>query len=80
MIMKFNPAGRVLMVLGRRAEARRGAGGGVHPGDAAAARASTGIVQSARPTSPGIRERQHLHRRRLQQLARREDRQERPTG
>ena len=75
-IMKFNPAGRVVMVLGRRPEAV--AGLIATPGRGAPPPAA-GPYAFGRPTdiawdTAG----QHLHLRRLQQLARREIRQERP--
>src|SRR6267378_3266523 len=65
MVIKFDPEGRVVMVFGRKQEAS----------DAAATRRGW-------PVSPGHRRgmgqsRQHLHQRRLYQLARRQGRQER---
>ena len=73
MVIKFNPEGRVTMVLGRRPEPVMGA---VRQ-HAAAGRA--GEVQVRAPDGRDLgRAGQHLHLRRLRQFARREVRQERP--
>ena len=76
MVIKFNPEGRVVMVLGRRPEAvdglRADAGHGPAPPPTSRTRSA------ARPTSAWDAAGQHLRLRRLRQLARREVRQERP--
>ena len=79
MVIKFNPEGHVTMLLGRKWEAARG------PARAAAgrrrrrrARAST--TSTGRPTSRGTPAGNIFVERRLQQLARREVRQERQLG
>ena len=78
MVIKFNPAGRVVEVFGRRKEsADDEARPWEHPEPAAAA--------DRRAVPPADRRRvglagQHLHHRRLRQLARREVRQERRLG
>ena len=75
MVIKFNPEGRVVMVIGRRPEAVDGlaaAAPGTPPPAAGAVR-----LQPADRRRLG-RGRQHLRHRRLRQLARREVRQERP--
>ena len=75
MVIKFNPAGRVVMVLGRRPEPVAGARRPTR-------RAGAGPnkkYQFGRPTDVDVGcAGQHLHLRRLRQLARREVRQERP--
>ena len=77
MVVKFNPEGHVTMVFGRKKEASDEA----EPWSATSirrGRRSTGSSAS-RPTSRGTAG-QHLHQRRLHQLARREVRQERRLG
>ena len=78
--MKFNPAGYVTLNLGRRPE------GPDEPDDfraawhAADARRRISTAISAAPTDVAWDTRQHLHQRRLRQLAGREVRQERQLG
>ena len=77
MIIKFNPEGRVVMVFGRKKEASD---------EAAAVDARQPAAPAGRrPVPPADRRHvghagQHLHQRRLHQLARREVRQERRLG
>ena len=77
MIVKFNPEGRVVMVFGRKKEASDESG----PVDARESAAPAVDGQFRQPTDvtwdPA---RQHLHQRRLHQLARRQVRQERRLG
>ena len=75
MVIKFNPEGRVAMVLGRRPEAVDGLVAAA--AGSAAAGAGTVRLQPADRRRLG-RGGQHLRDRRLRQLARREVRQERP--
>ena len=75
MVIKFNPEGRVVMVLGRRPEPVEG----IEATPPAGARAAGSAVHFNRPTDVALgRGRKHLRLRRLRQLARREVRQERP--
>ena len=74
MVIKFNPEGRVMMVLGRRPEPVMG------PFDSTLPPAAAEKYQFGRPTDVDLGcAGQHLHLRRLRQLARREVRQERPV-
>ena len=78
MIIKFNPAGRVVMVFGRRKESAD------EEAEPLGARQSAAAARG-RPVPPADRRRvglgrQHLHQRRLRQLARRQVRQERRLG
>ena len=54
MVIKFNPAGRVVMVIGRRPEAGRRAGGDDRPGHRRRTRTSR-TRSAVRPTSAGTR-------------------------
>ena len=78
MVIKFNPAGRVTMVFGRRAESADDETGPWEAGDTAA-RARRRTLPAADRRRLGLG-RQHVHQRRLRQLARREVRQERRLG
>ena len=77
-VVRFDPAGRVKMVFGRKAEA---SDEGAHPLE----HPQPPLRGRRRPVPPGHRRRvglagQHLHQRRLHQLARREVRQGRQLG
>ena len=81
MVMKFDPQGRVAMLLGRKAGGRSTFRRGrrrraAAPRRRCRAQARRATCSTARPTWPGTR-RQHLRRRRPRQRARRQVRQER---